>query len=79
MKESVKVAKQTVSAFEAICTEGSDAKIHVVRGRRGRGAAEAKNFHYYGGWAVVDGLTGSQRVGVGFILGNSSMVLRLGL
>ena len=46
MKESVKVAKQTVSAFEAICTEGSDAKIHVVRGRRGRGAAEAKIFHY---------------------------------
>ena len=40
VKESVKVAKQTVTAFEAICTEGSDAKIHVVRGRRGRGAAE---------------------------------------
>ena len=51
VKESVKVAKQTVSAFEAICTEGSDAKIHVVSGRRGRGAAEAKNFHYYGGVA----------------------------
>ena len=51
VKESVKVAKQTVSAFEAICTEGSDAKIHVVRGRRGRGAAEAKIFHYYGGVA----------------------------
>ena len=46
-----------------------DAKIDVVRGRRRRGAAEApKNFIARG---LGLRLTGSQRVGGGFILGNS--------